>query len=421
MYTIRKFAAALSVAALVVGPLSALAAPGGPAVTLTSSAPFIQATPTNVTWASPIPFSVSLSSSTTNFDAADIQVVGGSVQNFAGSDAAYTFSVKPGDGDPSHDTEPRYVQVQINADQFDGNQASQSIAFWYDPSQAPVDTTAPVVTITQGPTDGSTQPVANASSSAAIHFEFTVDDASSTVRCSIVDASSTDSFFGCGSPQDYALPVGNYRFVVQATDQANNIGSSTRSFMVAVSSTTATTTSDTGGSSSGSAGGGTGSGPTLPNGGGIAPNNTGNGMIVGSGPIAPGSPGGSFIPTGSGVFVNPNPPIIPTTAGNGGLSPLALAPAPATVASRSSLAAVPRSGARLTATTQTPSGDLSNPASSTDTSQSAIAEDQNASSTLLQGQGAAVATAGASSAVWFWGIVVLLALAVIGWLLYRSA
>ena len=136
----------------------------------------------------------------------------------------YTFGITPGDGDPSHASQPRAVTVQINENQFDNNtnQASNQLQFQYDPTAAssstatstPAATSTPVVAITGGPADGST--IASGSDA---DFTFTVSDPSAFVACTLNSGS-----YGCSSPQDFTgLPDGSYVFSVSA---GNSFGTS---------------------------------------------------------------------------------------------------------------------------------------------------------------------------------------------------
>ncbi len=84
----------------------------------------------------------------------------------------------------------------------------------------------PTVTITEGPDEGGTI------TEESVTFAFDTTEASTT-RCSITGADDAESFFSCGSPQTYELPDGEYRFVVEVS---NDDGTETdeRTFTVAI-------------------------------------------------------------------------------------------------------------------------------------------------------------------------------------------
>ena len=232
MYSLRKLAAATTIAGLLVGALPAVAATT-PTITLSSQA-------SGNTSDNPIMVMVAVSDPVTDLDPADFAVNGGAITNFSGSGTSYSFGIVPGDGDPLHSHEARDVAVHIDANRFNnGDSAASNYLTWhYDtsaPSSTPADTTAPVITITSGPANGSTV------ASGDFTFAFSVDDASSTVQCSIVDASSTNLFYACGTPQAFTgFGNGTYRFAVKATDGSNNTGNANSTFMVAIGSSTAT-------------------------------------------------------------------------------------------------------------------------------------------------------------------------------------
>ncbi|MCC7500505.1 hypothetical protein IT396_01740 [Candidatus Nomurabacteria bacterium] len=84
----------------------------------------------------------------------------------------------------------------------------------------------PTVTITEGPDEGGTV------TEESVTFAFDTTEAETT-RCSITGADDDESFFSCGSPQTYELPNGEYRFVVEVS---NDDGTETaeRTFSVAI-------------------------------------------------------------------------------------------------------------------------------------------------------------------------------------------
>jgi hypothetical protein len=443
----KKMLAAAAIAALLGGPFGVFAASGGPTVTLSSSAAFTPATPpnSNVTWVDPIPFSVSISSSTSDFDASDLNITGGTVLNFSGSGSSYTFSVDPGDGDPLHATQARYVRVSIDADKFGGNQASNVVEFWFDPAQAPLDSQAPVITfIDPSPANGATLfTVDGTATTTNFTFAFSIDDASSTIMCSIMGLSDADSFYGCGSPQAFSsFPLGSYRFAVKATDTANNMASSSRTFTVAMgtttpstgstSTTTATTTPPTTATTTPPT---TTTTTTTSGGGGGGSSATGGTQIVGSSPSAP-------VMGGSGGFVNPNP-IIPTVPAQS-VTPSVPNTGTPTVssgsgASTNTVSTTPT--ARLVSgSTSSRSGSLAtNQSSRAGSSEASVSTDDTASistptttpsaaSTPTPGlpntgpsDQAAAGTADVPASLWIWGAIIVLVLAAVGWLFYRAA
>ncbi len=435
MTSIRKALAAATVAVLLGGPFGVFAATGGPTVTLSSSAAFTASPPTNITWADPIPFSVTISSSTSEFDATDVQVTGGTLLNFAGSGASYSFAVNPGDGDPAHDSQARYVRVEVFADKFAGNQASNVVEFWFDPASQPVDSQAPVITFTDpSPAQGATVNTASdTATTTGFTFAFSVDDASSSVKCSIVGSAEADSFYSCGSPQTFSgFPVGSYRFSVQATDTATNVATSSRTFTIAMGTAAATTTppaATTTPSTTPATNSGGGSQPQ-PNGGGSAPQSGGGTQIVGSSPTAPS--GNSSTPNASGFFnpnliipIPPNPPLVPSgsptlsgnTSGSGSVS--AAAPTAPRLASGSTsrTATLARAGTNPTAAVTTPAVPTSTVAAAEPTTITPAPGIPNTA-----GQTAAAGDTGSiPSSVWLWSAIVVLVLAAVGWLFYRAA
>lgn len=273
-------------------------------------------------------------------------------------------------------------------------------------ADTPVDTTAPTITfIDPSPADGATIYTANSTASTtAFTFAFSVDDASSTVRCSITGTSDPDSFYSCGSPQAFEnFPVGEYRFTVEAADISNNVASSSRSFTIAMGTTTATS-SDTGSGDTGSS-----TPPTPATGGG-----GGNGQIVGSSPTAPGG-------SGSGSYYNPNIiiptyPAVETLPESASAAPMVqVAPRTVTTASGSA------SSARGSSVASASGASVSAPAQTASTTAVAPVDTQAQNPLPTDGQTAAVAQAPISPAVWFWGTIIILALVGIAWLFYRTA
>lgn len=83
-----------------------------------------------------------------------------------------------------------------------------------------VDRTAPTLSLTGGPAEGSTSTLTSAA--------FTIDGGDGTVACTLDGAPVT-----CGVSADLtALTIGAHQFVVSSTDQAGNVSTATRNFVV---------------------------------------------------------------------------------------------------------------------------------------------------------------------------------------------
>ena len=86
-----------------------------------------------------------------------------------------------------------------------------------------IDTTAPVVTLTQNP--------ANPLSSSTATFAWTSNEAGTTFQCSFGLQTAADAFSACTSPTSYTnLVDSSYVFKVKGTDQATNTGAPTSYF-----------------------------------------------------------------------------------------------------------------------------------------------------------------------------------------------
>ncbi len=428
MHTLRATLAAATLSALLVGPLIALAdAPldtTAPTVTLTSAT----ADPTSV---SPIPVTATFSEKVLGFGEDDIVPGNATVGGFTQvGTTTYTFNLTP--NTPNATT---FITASINEHKFAdeaGNENQGTVLFTrtFDPSVASSSATSTpeasstALTLTfvaPSPDEGAVV----ASSSVSLAFESN----GSVFTCTFGGAP-----YSCGSPQNFSgLGDSSYAFSVTAYNAANSASTTvTRHFTVAAATSTATTTStgDTGTTTPA-----TSTPPTTATNGGNPPlssSSGGNGQIVGSGPTAPSSGGGNGASNSNlaSGFYNPNPPILPQapstasasgSSNSGGSVAGAQTSNPSPSTATASSGSVPRSTSRLVAQAQPSASETSVSTPSEASSSDTVGNTEQASSTLLQGQGAAVATAGASAAVWFWGIVVLLALAVIGWLLYRSA
>ncbi len=124
---------------------------------------------------------------------------------FAGCSSPFSIAVADG----SHTMRIRATDAATNVD------ASPAMHTWT------VDSTAPVVAITSGPTNGST-------TGPYVTFAFTVDDPIATVSCSVNGGALT----GCTSPVSYNLPAGLSSFRVEARDSFSRIGSAQRDWTI---------------------------------------------------------------------------------------------------------------------------------------------------------------------------------------------
>lgn len=378
---LRKTGAAAAIAGLLMSALPVVAA-GGPSVTLSSTS----LSPTGDT---PIMVTATVSTSTVWFNGGLVQVQNGSLNNFSGSGTSYSFEItpnSPNDPDPAH----RLITVVVPDNAFESNDASNMLTFQFDSSLTPVDTTAPVITfVDPSPAEGGVV------ASSSVTFAFVVDDASSTLRCSVVGQSDMDNFYSCGSPQTFSLPNGAYRFAVEATDTSSNMASSSRLFSVAISTstdpgdtgtTTATSTPETP-----STGGGGSSAPApAPSGGG------GGGNSPAGGPPA----GHAVIPT----LPSPTSPTVtevpvPSTSGNAVIPTVPVATTPVVSQSSGGSALV---GSNTPGVPNTGADDVAQAddiTSQTTTSDAATPDAYNIPTTSL---GAAAATADSSIPGWVW-------------------
>ncbi len=179
----------------------------------TATASLLSSNPTN---ASPVQFQVVFSESVTGFDASDLVVIGGSF-SLSGTGSTYAVDVNP--------SAEGTVSVQVNASGAtdaagNGNTASGTASGVYD-------ATAPNVSITSGPTEGSF--INNNTPT----FGFTATDALSSpvaAECRV----DLGSFASCISPFITALlGDGLHTFDVRATDGATNVSATaSRNFTV---------------------------------------------------------------------------------------------------------------------------------------------------------------------------------------------
>jgi RTX calcium-binding nonapeptide repeat (4 copies)/Domain of unknown function DUF11 len=106
-------------------------------------------------------------------------------------------------------------EVVITATDPAANRSNHTID-WTVTTSGPVDTTAPVVTVTHAP--------ASPAGSATAGVGYTVDDNTATITCSL-DGSPLS---GCSSPMGlFGLADGAHEVVITATDPAGNIGEAT--------------------------------------------------------------------------------------------------------------------------------------------------------------------------------------------------
>jgi hypothetical protein len=235
----------MTTGAFLVTPLSAFASTR-PTATFSSSVPTQPArTATN-----PMPVTLTFSTDVMGLVPSMLNIANGTVSNFSAvSGSVYTFNVTPAAPQGS-------VSIDLNGDQVKDasgnfNIAAPELQFIYDPSAASTtasstppgggtgggtaSSTAPSITITGGPANGSVV------STSTVTFVFTTDG-QSTVTCSF---GSDPATYMCGSPQTFTgLVAGMYPFSIFAKNAQNVSTSTVRTFTVDFSagSTTASTT-----------------------------------------------------------------------------------------------------------------------------------------------------------------------------------
>jgi len=143
----------------------------------------------------------------------DIKIISSSITRTyqtTASGGAWSYTLQSGD----ELADGSYTVTASSTDQYNNRGAEVSGTFV-------IDTSAPAVTITSGPADGSY------ASSSPVSFSFTVTDATTTTAlCSWDDVAGA-----CTSPAASALADGSHTFSVSATDAYNNKGATTtRSF-----------------------------------------------------------------------------------------------------------------------------------------------------------------------------------------------
>jgi len=127
------------------------------------------------------------------------------------SDYTWSYALLAGDELPNG----TYTVTASSTDQYNNRGEEVSGTFV-------IDTSAPTVSITSGPADGSY------ASSSPVSFGFTVTDATTTTALCSWDG---DAGAACTSPAASALADGSHTFSVSATDAYNNTGATTtRSF-----------------------------------------------------------------------------------------------------------------------------------------------------------------------------------------------
>jgi hypothetical protein len=196
------------IAIAIAGGTLASAEAGGPTVTLSSSS-------AATTSAALIPVTVTFSESVTGFAGTDISVTNGTVTDFAGSEAAYSFNVDP--------TATGTVTVQVAADvaiaaqdNHKGNQASNVLTF---NATSAADTTAPTITreITSTPTSASLTWTTNEPAQGQVNYGLTMSYTSSTTMETSLFTSHSTTITGL-------TPSTTYHYEITATDAAGNTG-----------------------------------------------------------------------------------------------------------------------------------------------------------------------------------------------------
>src|SRR3989344_4952322 len=139
----------------------------------------------------------------------DIQITGSSITRTYQTTAAsnvWSYTLQSGDELPNG----AYTVTASSTDQYNNRGAEVSGTFV-------IDTSAPAVTITSGPADGSY------ASSSPVSFSFDVTDATTTTTlCSWDDVAGA-----CTSPATSTLADGSHTFSISATDAYNNTGATT--------------------------------------------------------------------------------------------------------------------------------------------------------------------------------------------------
>src|SRR3990167_1310510 len=144
----------------------------------------------------------------------DIKIISSSITRTyqtTASGGAWSYTLQSGD----ELADGSYTVTASSTDQYNNRGAEVSGTFV-------IDTSAPAVTITSGPADGSY------ASSSPVSFSFTVTDATTTTALCSWDG---DAGAACTSPATSTLADGSHTFSVSATDAYNNTGATTtRSF-----------------------------------------------------------------------------------------------------------------------------------------------------------------------------------------------
>src|SRR3989344_5631879 len=144
----------------------------------------------------------------------DIKIISSSITRTyqtTASGGAWSYTLQSGD----ELTDGSYTVTASSTDQYNNRGPEVSGTFV-------IDTSAPTVSITSGPADGSY------ASSSPVSFGFTVTDATTTTALCSWDG---DAGATCSSPATSTLADGSHTFSVSATDAYNNTGATTtRSF-----------------------------------------------------------------------------------------------------------------------------------------------------------------------------------------------
>jgi len=140
----------------------------------------------------------------------DIKIISSSITRTyqtTASGGAWSYTLQSGD----ELTDGSYTVTASSTDQYNNRGPEVSGTFV-------IDTSAPTVSITSGPADGSY------ASSSPVSFGFTVTDATTTTALCSWDG---DAGAACTSPAASALADGSHTFSVSATDAYNNTGATT--------------------------------------------------------------------------------------------------------------------------------------------------------------------------------------------------
>ncbi len=201
----------------------ALAQSGGPTVTLTSTS---SATTTSAT----IPVAVAFSAAVTGFTSSDVTVTNGTVGNFAGSGASYTFDVTA--------TATGTVTVMVAADVATEtgppnktNQASNTLTFTYTTA----DTTAPNITnvnVTPSQTGATITWDTNEAATGQVSYGTTLAYSSTSTMETVATTTHSATLTGLTAST-------TYHYSISATDASSNTGNTPDATFTTTASTPA--------------------------------------------------------------------------------------------------------------------------------------------------------------------------------------